>query len=154
MATHSSNTHTTPRGIRNNNPGNIRALPHFRYIGQAAKDTDGFAIFHTPLAGISQLYYQLLIDYYEHGFHTVKDIIRSWAPDSENDTQKYVEFVEEQIATVKMDTPPSMLWFYVIGHAIILFENGGVPYSPFHMQKAFSEAAIRYLNDRKVNDHK
>lgn len=76
------------RGVRNNNPGNIRiGVP---WDGRKLPNTDGsFDQFVTPVYGIRALM-KLLMAYQDyHGLNTVRGIINRWAPDNENDTSAY-----------------------------------------------------------------
>jgi hypothetical protein len=71
-----------PRGLRNNNPGNLR------YAGQpgATADADGFAIFPTMQAGIAALEKQIALDG-SRGLNTVAKLVTSWEGGSDpNDT--------------------------------------------------------------------
>lgn len=82
-----------PRGIRNNNPGNIedgsfaKALPGY-------KGSDGrFAIFESPEHGL-QAMDTLLTSYGRRGLKTVNDVISRWAPSSDgNNVSAYAQFV-------------------------------------------------------------
>lgn len=96
-----------PLGIRNNNPLNLR------YVGQpgAAQGERGFAAFETPDHGLRAASAQL--KRYWTGattgqpLRTVRDIIGTWAPPSENDTGAYVRNVAAKIG-VKPDDPLSI----------------------------------------------
>lgn len=79
-----------PRGIRNNNPGNLRGVP--QYTG-ASRDHDGFLIFDTPVNGVRAAALNLWTYYTCHKLHTVHAIISRWAPPIENDTEDYAVFV-------------------------------------------------------------
>jgi hypothetical protein len=86
-----SDTNQT-RGVRNNNPGNIRiGVP---WDGRKLPNTDGsFDQFTTPQYGIRALM-KLLLAYQDyHGLKTVAQIINRWAPTNENDTSAYVHSV-------------------------------------------------------------
>lgn len=76
------------RGLRNNNPGNIRALP-----GQTA-DEEGFRIYPTMDAGIVGMSEQL-DRYAGRGKNTIRDIVSTWAPSNENDTAGYISNVSQ-----------------------------------------------------------
>ena len=82
---------TTPLGLRNNNPGNIRpSLPSWNGTVGA---NGGFVVFDTMLHGIRALAKQLLAYYDRYHIDTVREAINRWAPSSENDTEAYVAFV-------------------------------------------------------------
>lgn len=79
-----------PRGLRNNNPGNIR-LSHTPWKGEVRPSQDpSFCRFTTVAYGYRALI-KLLQNYRKlHACHTLADFINRWAPPSENDTAAYV----------------------------------------------------------------
>lgn len=80
-----------PRGIRNNNPGNIDRTTD-RWLGMSADQSGDsrFVVFNTPEHGIRALL-RVLINYQErHGLWTLRGIIDRWAPPVENNTSAYV----------------------------------------------------------------
>jgi hypothetical protein len=82
-----------PRGIRNNNPGNIRepAGDRTQWVGERATDDDpAFEEFVSPVDGIRALAIVLRNYQRKHGLSTVEQIIGRWAPPSENDTAAYI----------------------------------------------------------------
>ena len=85
-----SNTRA-PLSVRQNNPGNLRA----------AGSTTGFRSFNTPEEGISALHNQLklyITGKSRHGKRdTIASIISIYAPSSENQTGKYIDFVSAKI---------------------------------------------------------
>lgn len=48
-----------PRGVRNNNPGNIKYNPANDWDGQTGSDADGFAIFSDPTYGLRAMFLTL-----------------------------------------------------------------------------------------------
>lgn len=76
------------RGMRNNNPGNIRALPGQRF------DRHGFRVFDTMEEGVKAAKHQLQL-YEQRGITTMAAAIAKWAPPSENDTAAYIKEVEK-----------------------------------------------------------
>ncbi len=82
-----------PRGIRNNNPGNIR-LSSAKWQGQKKFQMDtGFVEFDEPVFGLRALMRLLLNYYYRHGLDTVESIINRYAPPHENATDGYINHV-------------------------------------------------------------
>ena len=79
----------TPRGIRNNNPGNIRNSDATDWKGEVptmAKRDNTFEEF-TDMAHGYRALIKLLQNYrYKHGCKTIADFINRWAPRSENNT--------------------------------------------------------------------
>lgn len=79
------------RGIRNNNPGNLRA------VGNQPRDKDGFRVFPTMSEGVAAAGAQL--DRYRDrdGLNTISGIISKWAPNNENDTAGYIRNVSSAV---------------------------------------------------------
>jgi len=82
-----------PRGIRNNNPGNIRRSDD-QWRGLAADQTDAdFFRFAEPRFGIRAMARILQVYQEHHGLRTIREIINRWAPSVENPTGDYVTAV-------------------------------------------------------------
>lgn len=116
-----------PRGIRNNNPGNIRHGKS-KWQGMAAQQTDAaFVQFISPEYGIRALSH-ILDSYAARGLNTVRKIINTFAPPIENDTGAYVQAVADALG-VTPDTILSVANVKVdLVAAIIRHENGQQPY--------------------------
>lgn len=118
-----------PRGIRNNNPGNIQKGVGF--AGEVEGNDPRFAIFETPEDGIRATARNLLTYQRQHGLDTVREIVNRWAPPSENDTGAYVQQVARALgveAGERLDlSDPGTL--ERITTAIIRHENGMQPYT-------------------------
>lgn len=115
-----------PRGIRNNNPGNIEWSPDNDWRGQIGSD-GRYVIFTRPLFGIRAMA-RVLDSYQRRGVDTVREIVETWAPASENPTHNYLAtvraltgFSAEQVIT-RAD-------YELLIPAMIYFENGEQPYS-------------------------
>lgn len=78
------------RGIRNNNPGNIRVSKD-QWEGMTGDD-GSFIIFDSPESGVRALGKNLL-SYGRQGYDSIEKIINRWAPPNENDTQAYIDSV-------------------------------------------------------------
>ena len=81
-----------PRGIRNNNPLNIRVGNV--WLGEVPNSTDNeFEQFVSMFYGLRAGF--ILLRRYIRRYHltTVPDIISRWAPGSENNTVKYIDTV-------------------------------------------------------------
>lgn len=87
-----------PRGMRNNNPGNIRISAN-AWQGKVPvpQNTDGaFEQFTTYVYGIRAMIKNLLT-YYSQGLNTLQSIIGKWAPPSDgNNTPAYVAYVAQK----------------------------------------------------------
>lgn len=130
-----------PRGVRNNNPGNLEASSSNPWVGQTGSD-GRFAKFETPEHGIRALG-RNLISYQRQGIDTVGEIINRWAPPSDNnDTAAYIKAVCAQLgvtANQPLDASnPDTL--QALCAAIIKHENGRQPYSPDQLSTGVSAA--------------
>ena len=82
------------RGIRNNNPLNIRKGN--KWIGLRDFPTDKeFDEFLTLQYGFRAAF-KLIFTYIQRGDDTIRKIITRWAPPSENDTEAYIRFVKRK----------------------------------------------------------
>lgn len=126
----------TPRGIRNNNPGNIDDHPGNKWQGLVENPAEPrFCTFKDATWGIRALA-TTLITYYdkrtaEDGtpLNTVEKLIGRWAPNNENDTGAYVQAVASAIGVSK-DMVIDMHVYCVARpfvEAIIRHENGAGP---------------------------
>ena len=85
-------TKITPRGIRNNNPLNIRIGN--TWLGERKNPTDpAFEEFVSIEYGLRAAF--CILRRYIRRYHkqTVPDIVSTWAPSSENNTQRYIDIV-------------------------------------------------------------
>lgn len=115
-----------PRGMRNNNPGNIIDSPFAKampgYIGSDGR----FAKFASLDDGNAAMD-RLLQSYGNRGLNTPEGIINRWAPPSDNNpTQAYAAKVARQLgvqpnATIDMNSPQVR---QQLAQAITLQENG------------------------------
>lgn len=134
-----------PRGIRNNNPGNIReaANDRTRWVGERATDADtAFEEFTTPEYGIRALA-KILMNYRtRYGLKTMRQIISRWAPATENDTEAYIMAVAK--VTYAPDIVMTDVQFAIalpaLVKAIICHENGEQPYPDEVINKGLSAA--------------
>lgn len=81
-----------PRGIRNNNPLNIRKGARWRGLRDFATDKE-FCEFQTMAFGFRAAFRTLITYYTKHDCKTLIDIINRWAPPQENDTFSYINNV-------------------------------------------------------------
>lgn len=96
------------RGIRNNNPANIRRGSYWR--GLVNKPTDKeFCQFISMSWGVRALLITLRTYVVKHHLHTVREIITRWAPPTDgNNTERYIEYVEKAIDEVNELLSPSL----------------------------------------------
>lgn len=117
-----------PRGIRNNNPGNLRKSDA-PWLGKVAGADPAFEIFDTAAHGIRALARTLLTYQRMHHCRTVGDFILRYAPAHENDTAAYVRDVAKALR-VTVDEPLDLADAAVLARlvkAIIRHENGRRP---------------------------
>lgn len=124
-----------PRGIRNNNPGNIRIRDNWQGLVSNPTDKD-FCQFVSPMYGIRAI--TIIIKHYmDRGLETISKIISEWAPSIENDTDSYINSVS-QYMNIDKDTCLNFksinMWKKLI-KAIIMHENGEQPYTDTEITK-------------------
>lgn len=93
---------TTPRGIRNNNPLNIRIGN--TWLGERNNPTDdAFEEFVAIEYGYRAAF--CILRRYIRRYHknTITAIVSTWAPASENNTQRYIDFVAAQMKISPVD---------------------------------------------------
>ena len=119
-----------PRGIRNNNPLNIRRTTKDQWKGMAEAQTDrAFVQFKSLEYGWRAAFYLLTRTYYhKYRLFTIRAIINKWAPPNENLTSTYIENVC-RLTGIGPDEPigiPSVKpsrWMK-LGIAMAIQENG------------------------------
>lgn len=87
---------------KNNNPGNLRSWGGY-------KTENGFAKFPDLETGWTKLKTQVKIDAKPERKHTVETFVNKFAPKSENNTDKYIEYfidsLKDKMPELKKDTP-------------------------------------------------
>ena len=119
-----------PRGIRNNNPLNIRRTTKDQWKGMAEAQTDrAFVQFKSLEYGWRAAFYLLTRTYYhKYRLYTIRMIISKWAPPQENLTATYIANVS-RLTGIAPDEPigiPSdqpQRWM-AVGIAMAIQENG------------------------------
>lgn len=121
----------TPRGIRLNNPLNIRrgSVP---WVGQApVQDDPSFVRFLAPEFGFRAAVV-IWLHYRARGLSTLAEIVSTWAPASENDVAAYLADVSRRTgfhpeAPIDVRDPETAL---NLCHAFTWHENGEWPFEP------------------------
>lgn len=86
-----------PRGIRNNNPGNVRRTAD-RWLGMAPEQTDpAYVQFVSPEYGLRAMGRILLNYSTRYGLDTVQGIVSRYAPAHENPTDEYIAAVAARL---------------------------------------------------------
>ena len=118
------------RGLRNNNPGNIRKTAT-DWRGEVVGSDSAFETFATPEAGIRALAVLLRNYQRKYGLRTVRAIITRYAPPSENNTESYVSAVARRL-NVGADQAINLedaVTLSALVQAVIKHENGVQPYT-------------------------
>lgn len=143
-----------PRGIRNNNPGNI----DFRGQSGATLERPGgrFARFETAYDGLKALSRQLM-RYFEgkttgKPLQTLNDIISTWAPGNENNTGAYIAQLSKMMgvapdAILNLKDPQVMS---SLMNGIIHHENGRNPYPSELVRMAAGGGASQNIQQETV----
>jgi len=114
-----------PRGIRNNNPLNIRIGN--KWLGEVEdptdKDFEQFTCMHYGLrAGF------MLLKRYIKRYHlaNITEIVSRWAPASENNTRAYIKFVAERSGIGALDTLSfeNRVQMMALVRAMVIYECG------------------------------
>ena len=111
------------RGIRNNNPGNIRI--GINWLGRVVPGKDlSFVEFKSMPYGVRALYIDL-INKHKSGLRTIRDIIYKYAPPTENLTDAYIASVAQSMKLgANTIFAPTAKNFTALAKAIVKHENG------------------------------
>ena len=115
-----------PRGLRNCNPGNIR-INKDKWKGLRKVQTDeSFFQFEHMKWGYRALLRVLQNYRRRHGCQTIADMIRRWAPHTENNTSGYITRVcrEMQVPSTYVPDIDDKATMVQLAAAISLVENG------------------------------
>ena len=131
-----------PRGIRNNNPLNIRrSKDQWQGMKKVQSDTQ-FCQFETLDWGWRAAFKLLTRTYYhQYRLYTIRTIISRWAPPNENNTRVYIENVS-RLTGIAPDEPlgiPSdkpARWI-ALGLAMAIQENGQTSIDYFAMLRGW-----------------
>lgn len=111
-----------------NNPLNIRYNPNNKWLGQIGKNKNGFVIFDNA-QNCYRAGAKILASYKKRGIDTIKEIITTWAPPSDNNpTSGYINFVCKELNMLPDDLiqPEKYAEFLI---ALTRFEIGSFPYT-------------------------
>lgn len=111
----------------NNNPLNIRYNPQNQWRGQTGQDK-GFCVFKNKAYGF-RAGFIILGNYIKNGINTIEQIVSRWAPPSENNTENYIRFIEDECIIprdlVLTDTSIHDYWTkIIILQAMAIMESG------------------------------
>ena len=127
-----------PRGLRNNNPGNIR-LSRDKWVGLRREQTDPQFFQFTDIEYGYRALIIILQNYRrKHGLQTIAEMIHRWAPSNENNTVGYISRVcsEMQVPTTFVPDVDDKTTMVNMAAAISLVENG-IPAERYHIENAW-----------------
>lgn len=130
-----------PRGIRNNNPGNIRWGSKWQGLIPEQERTDqSFCQFVDPVYGIRAIVKVMFSYRDKYGLNTIETIINRYAPPIENNTQGYIQRVCTKLG-VQLDEPIELTdkVLYWIIKAICGVENGN-EYTNYYPREVIEQA--------------
>ena len=118
-----------PRGIRNNNAGNIENNGIAWNGLSDTQNDDRFYQFISAEYGIRAIAKILRTYQSKYGINTVRGIISRWAPPTENNTESYIQAVSKTLGVIPDE--PINVDEHMVGlvNSIITHENGYNPYS-------------------------
>ncbi len=122
----------TPRGLRNNNPLNIRKSRKTTWVGQSEKQEDRDFVQFCSMAYGYRAAFKLLQNYRVlHDCMKLRQYIHRWAPPIENNTDAYVSSVARTAGVNPDALLPSprkgrAVWVKIVA-GMHLVENGMMP---------------------------
>ena len=123
------------RGLRNHNPGNVRAAPN------AVGNDGSFPQFGSDADGLAAMARQLML-YGDRGNNSISGILHTYAPSSENNTRAYIDDVSRATGYQAQDRvnlhDPAVLRNLM--SAMIKHENGTQPFSRDQLDAGVSSA--------------
>jgi hypothetical protein len=137
-----ANKYSEKRGLRNNNPLNIRSYE--TWLGQVGHDGK-FVKFKHPAYGI-RAGMKILLNYYnKYGLKNINSIIHRFAPPNENNTEKYVSDITNYLKSkgynvtkytdLKLNNNKNLLIDMIKG--MIKEENSINPYPDSYFEMAY-----------------
>ena len=151
-----SNEVKLPRGIRNNNPLNIR-LSSDRWQGQRPPSTSpegekAFCVFESMAYGWRAAFVILCKTYYgKYKLKTIRALITRWAPPKENNTEAYIRRVTDRIGigadTVLGSPQEQPAQWMMIAMAMAIVECGTTQLDYLSMLKGWQLTVDRWKLD-------
>lgn len=131
------------RGIRNNNPMNIRKGDNWLGLAEKQDDKD-FCVFTHHKFGI-RAFCKIILNYNRmYGINSVRCIVDRYAPPSENNTTSYIEHICSYLGvdkdeSLKVHNSSVMLKLCKV---FIKHECGCIPYTDNEIRQGMSLAGI------------
>ena len=143
-----------PRGIRNNNPLNIRKNNRNHWVGKIEKSSDEeFEQFFEIGYGLRAAILLLFNYRINYNLCSIEEIIGKWAPASENNTEKYIKYVCAKLGILRDSVVPFASWGYMIMliHSMAFMECG-VSISWVEIWKAYKQVKHERGENDDVNE--
>jgi hypothetical protein len=133
------------RGLKNRNPGNLRANPRVHWQGQVAVDGKDFVVFGDDVDGLRAAIIDLHTHYVRDHETSILALIAAYAPPVENDTKAYAAFVAgrlgvDPLAAITFDRRTAT---ELIG-AIVKIEQGVQPYDDVTISAGVESAFLHF----------
>lgn len=113
--------------IGKNNPFNVRYVIKNCWKGQTGS-TNGFCDFESLDYGIRAAAYLLMHSYRRRGIKTIDGIIKSFAPETENDTDRYIAFVSADCGYPRYRVLDSVVMYCYVLSAMSKFETSRISF--------------------------
>ena len=143
-----------PLGIRQHNPGNLRASNiawNGLYKKQDPRIKKEFCVFKDPFYGVRAMAIVLLNYQQRYNCQTIASIISRYAPDCENNTTAYIDHMQSHCgvnASAPMSLINNKILFNSLIKGMIYHENGMMPYDSDMLYQAV-DTAIKYIETKK-----
>lgn len=124
--------------IAKNNPFNLRVGTKWLGLTGSRK---GFCEFSSTEYGIRAAAYLLMRTYRKRGLKTIESIINTYAPPAENDTRRYIDFVQSYSGIDKSRELRYVYEYVIILRAIALMENS-IPLSAYYLSNIIDKYKI------------
>lgn len=125
-----------------NNPLNIR-YSGFNHWQGLEGERKGFCEFSTLSYGIRAAAVLLMRSYRKQGADTLRKIIKRWAPECENPTLQYIDFVHVKTKVMRDESLVQPAQYALIIWAMAWFEQGTKPgFSPIEVLKVINQFKI------------
>lgn len=143
-----------PRGVRNNNPGNIDRIAGTKWQGAADDQSSDkrFVVFKAPEWGIRAIAKTILTYKSAYKIKTVRGIINRWAPPVENNTTAYINAVARKLGVKPneaIDVDSCEIMFPLV-EAIIAHECNGYKYPDKVVLEGLRRAGVHDVKPRPL----
>ncbi|WP_404402991.1 virion protein [Idiomarina seosinensis] len=130
-----------PRGLRNNNPGNLRGSDAFKWQGEMGRDNKDFVVFDTPENGLRALARILQTYRNRYGLNTIEGVLSRYAPPSENNTESYIKHAVRAMG-LSRHTPLTGQDYPRLMAVIVAHENGQQPFSLAQLTEGYKRGFV------------